>query len=149
LNDTAVTQVFKRNVVALSLMTFCYAAFQGMCQSLVPLSMAHLSFTKTTIGFYAGSLCAVAGLIASRLISPSRAIEPRVGAFEFVAGAYVRLFHVITRQPIVLLGMGFVSMNCFLLYVMGGLFYLLYASQIGLSAFVAAALISGRDAIGI
>ncbi|TFG72319.1 MAG: MFS transporter [Anaerolineales bacterium] len=264
MSDIAASPHLKRDVVALSLMTLCYAAFQGMCQTLVPLSMAHLALTKTTIGlmqavpgvviillgapfarmangrwrretltfcfsltliasllysrasrpvdfiaqqllfglsstafwsnmlatsfrlgqgtrqgkiqtyittmqgvgafggpllsgylstrsyaygFYAGVLCAVAGLIASRLISRSQAIEPRVGTREFFAGAYVRLFSVITRRPIVILGMGFVSMSCFLLYVMGGSFYLVYASQIGLSAFVAAALVSGRDAI--
>jgi len=43
--------------------------------------------------------------------------------------------------------MSFVALNCFLLYVMGGSFYVLYTSQIGLSVFVAAALVSGRDAI--
>jgi len=43
--------------------------------------------------------------------------------------------------------MCFVALNCFLLYVMGGSFFVLYASQIGLSVLMAAALISGRDAV--
>lgn len=120
---------------------------QGVGAFAGPLLGGYLSTMSFTYGFLAGVLCAAAGMIASRLISPSEAIEPRVGVIEFVGGAYVRLFRVITRQPIVILGMGFVSTNCFLLYVMGGSFYLLYASQLGFSAFIAAALISGRDAI--
>jgi hypothetical protein len=39
-----------RNVFALSLMTLCYAAFQGICQTIVPLAMDHREFTKPTIG---------------------------------------------------------------------------------------------------
>ena len=255
----------KRNIVALGLITLCYAAFQGICQSIVPLAMAHQAFTKTTIGliqavpgtvvllfgaplarmangkwrretltscfamtivasllysravrpidfvipqllfglsssafwtnmvatslrlsqdpsqthriqgyntamqgvgafggpllggylaiqsftlgFYAGLICAFGGLIASRFLSRSVAIEPRVKALEFVTGSYVLIYRLITRKPIVIVGMGFVALNCFLLYVMGGSFYLLYASQMGLTTFVAAALVSGRDAI--
>ena len=254
-----------RNVLALGLMTLSYAAFQGMCQTIVPLAMDHHGFTKTTIGlmqavpgiivlslgaplarlangrwrratltscfvmagiasvlyshaagpldfvapqllfglsstafwcnmvastlrltrtprktyriqaivtslqgigafggpllggylsidsfshgFLAGVLCAVIGLGASRLLSRPVAIESRVGVRGFITGAYVQLFRLVTRQPIVLLGMSFVMLNCFLLYVMGGSFFAVYASQIGLSVFVAAALISGREAI--
>ena len=254
-----------RNVLALSLMTFCYAAFQGICQTIVPLAMDHQEFTKTTIGlmqavpgiivigvgaplarlangrwrrgtlssclvlagiasvlystaseplefvapqllfglssaafwtnmvassfrlatgprknhqiqaivtsmqgigafcgpllggylsihsfqsgFYVGVLCAAIGLGASRFLSRSVAIEPSVGARDFFTGSYVQLFRLVTRQRIVILGMSFVALNCFLLYVMGGSFFVLYASQIGLSVFVSAALVSGRDAI--
>ena len=39
-----------RNVFALSLITLCFAAFQGICQTIVPLAMDHHGFTKTTIG---------------------------------------------------------------------------------------------------
>ena len=254
-----------RNIYALCLMTLSYAAFQGICQTIVPLSMAHLAFTKTTIGliqavpgiiaiflgapiariantrwrretlttcfvliaiasllysraarpsgfilpqlmfglagtsfwtnmvatslrlssdtrkrhqiqayatalqgigafggpllggylstygfaygFYAGVLCAATGLVASRFLSRSVAIEPPVDVRRFFTGAYAKLFRVVTRRPIVIIGMSYVALNCFLLYVMGGSFYLLYAGQIGLSAFVAAALVSGREGI--
>jgi len=254
-----------RNVLALGLMTLCYAAFQGICQTIVPLAMDHQGFTKATIGlmqavpgiivlclgaplarlangrwrrgtltscfvlagiasvlysnasrplefvapqllfglsstafwsnmvassfrlakaprknhqiqaivtsmqgigafggpllggylsihsfqhgFFSGVLCAAIGLGASRLLSRSVAIEPDVGVRDFFIGAYVQLFRLVTRQPIVILGMSFVALNCFLLYVMGGSFFVLYTSQIGLSVFVAAALVSGRDAI--
>ncbi len=254
-----------RNVLALSLMTLCYGAFQGICQTIVPLAMDHQGFTKTTIGlmlavpgilviclgaplarlangrwrrgtltscfvlagiasvlysgasrplefvapqllfglsstafwsnmvaslfrltkdprkshqiqaivtsmqgvgafggpllggylsinsfsdgFFASVLCGVVGLGASRFLSCSVAIEPRVGMRAFFTGAYVQLFRLVTRQRIVILCMSFVALNCFLLYVMGGSFFVLYASQIGLSVFVVAALVSGRDAI--
>ncbi len=254
-----------RNVLALGLMTLCYGAFQGICQTIVPLAMDNQAFTKTTIGlllavpgitviglgaplarlangrwrratltssfamagiasvlysnasqplefvapqllfglsssafwsnmvasslrlpkdphkphkiqaivtsmqgigafggplaggyfsdhsfsygFFAGVLCAAVGLGASRLLSPSVAIEPSVGLRSFFTGAYAQLFRLITRQRIITLSMSFVCLNCFLLYVMGGSFFVLYASQIGLSVFMAAALVSGRDAI--
>ena len=122
-------------------------AMQGMGAFGGPLLGGYLSIRSFTYGFYAGVLCAVMGLVASRFLSRSVAIEPRVNMDEFFTGAYIRLFRLVTRQPIVILGMCFVALNCFLLYVMGGSFYLLYASQIGLSVFVAAALVSGRDAI--
>ena len=252
-----------RNVFALGLMTFCYGAFQGICQTIVPLAMDHQEYTKTTIGlllavpgitviglgaplarlangrwrratlttafalaviasalysiashplafvapqllfgvssaafwsnmvasslrlyshkthkiqaivtsmqgigafggplvggyfsdlsfsygFFMGVLCSAVGLGASRLLSPSVAIEPSVGVRSFFAGAYTQLFRLITRQRIITVSMSFVCLNCFLLYVMGGSFFVLYASQIGLSVFMAAALVSGRDAI--
>lgn len=254
-----------RNVFALSLMALCYAAFQGICQTIVPLAMDHHEFTKTTIGlmqavpgitvlclgaplarlangrwrrgtltscfvlagiasvlysnathplafivpqllfglsstafwsnmvassfrlvqnprknyqiqaivtslqgigafggpllggylsiqsfshgFFAGVLCAVIGLGASWLLSRAVAIEPSVGVRDFFTGAYIQLFRLVTRQPIVLVAMSFVALNCFLLYVMGGSFFALYARQIGLSVFIVAALVSGRDAI--
>ena len=59
MDKITVSENRKRNVAALSVMTFCYAAFQGMCQSIVPLSMAHQAYTKTTIGL----IQAVPGII--------------------------------------------------------------------------------------
>ena len=112
-----------------------------------PLLGGYLSIQSFSQGFFAGVLCAVIGLGASRLLSPAVAIEPNVGVRSFFIGAYAQLFRLVTRQHIVMLGMSFVALNCFLLYVMGGSFYALYASQIGLSVFVVAALVSGRDAI--
>lgn len=254
-----------RNVLALSMMTLCYAAFQGICQTIVPLAMDHQEFTKATIGvmqavpgiiviilgaplarlangrwrretlsacfvlagiasvlystasrplefvapqllfglsstafwtnmvassfrlatgprknhkiqaivtsmqgigafggpllggylsihsfqygFFTGVICAVIGLGASRFLSHSVAIEPTVGVRSHFTGAYTQLVHLITRKRIVLLGMSFVALNCFLLYVMGGSFFVLYTDHIGLSVFVSAALLGGRDAI--
>ncbi len=112
-----------------------------------PLLGGYLSTRSYVVGFYAGLLVAVVGLIASRLIPSSEPIETAANAREFVLGAYVRLFRVATRRPIVIVGMCFVAINCFLLSVMGGSFYLLYAGQIGLSAFIATALVAGRDGV--
>ncbi|MBT3342817.1 MAG: MFS transporter [Gemmatimonadetes bacterium] len=112
-----------------------------------PLLGGYLSIHSFPLGFLAGVPCAAIGLGASRLLSRSIAIESTVGAREFVVGAYAQLFRLVTGRPIVLVGMSFVMLNCFLLYVMGGSFFAVYASQIGLSVFVAAALISGREAI--
>ena len=58
--------VIWRNVFALSLMTLCYAAFQGMCQTIVPLAMEHHGFTKATIGL----ILAVPGIIVLSLGAP-------------------------------------------------------------------------------
>ena len=112
-----------------------------------PLAGGYLSDHSFAYGFFAGVLCAAIGLGASRLLSPSVAIEPSVGVRSFFIGAYAQLFRLITRQRIVTLSMSFVGLNCFLLYVMGGSFFVLYSSQIGLSVFVTAALVSGRDGI--
>ncbi|MBT3601803.1 MAG: MFS transporter, partial [Candidatus Latescibacteria bacterium] len=112
-----------------------------------PLLGGYLSIYSFSYGFFAGLFCAAIGLVASRLLSRAVAIEPRVGIRDFFIGAYVQLFRLVTRQRIVILSMSFVALNCFLLYVMGGSFYVLYASEIGLSVFVVAALVSGRDAI--
>lgn len=256
---------FARNVLALSLMTLSFAAFQGICQTIVPLAMDHHGFTKTTVGlmqavpgiivlslgapfarlangrwrrrtltssfvlagigsvlysnashpldfvapqllfglsstafwcnmvassfrvagsttgyhrvqaivtsaqgigafggpllggylsiesfqrgFILGVLCSAIGLVGSRLLSRSDAIESRVGVRDFFVGAYVQLFRLVTRTPIVIVAMCFVTLSCFLIYVMGGSFYVVYTSQIGLSVFVTAVLVSGRDAI--
>jgi len=120
---------------------------QGIGAFAGPLLGGYLSTRSYQVGFYAGLLVAVIGLIASRLVQPSQPIEMVESGREFVLGAYVRLFRVVTRRPIVIVGMCFVAINCFLLYVMGGSFYLLYAGQIGLSAFIATTLVAGRDAI--
>ena len=112
-----------------------------------PLLGGYLSIQNFSHGFFAGVLCALIGLGVSRFLSPSVAIEPSIGRRSFFIGAYIQLFRLITRQRIVALGMSFVALNCFLIYVMGGSFFALYGTQIGLSVFVVAALVSGRDAI--
>ena len=112
-----------------------------------PLLGGYLSVHSFSYGFFAGVLCTAVGLGASRLLSPAVAIEPRVGIGSFFTGAYAQLFRLVTRKRIVTLSMAFVCLNCFLLYVMGGSFFVLYASQVGLSVFVAAALVSGREAV--
>ena len=58
----------ERNVVALGLITLSYAAFQGICQSIVPLSMAHQAFTKTTVGL----IQAVPGITVILFGAPDR-----------------------------------------------------------------------------
>lgn len=121
-------------------------AAQGVGAFGGPLLGGALSGLGFAYAFYLAGGIACLGLLASRLLSPSRAIEPYHGFWRAMGGAYARQVRVMTRRPIVLIGMAFVAMNCFLLYVMGGSFFVLYGRQIGLSTLVAAALISGRDA---
>jgi MFS family permease len=98
-------------------------------------------------GFYVGAAFALLGLAASMWLSPSPAIEESRGFGRDVAGSYGRLVRVFSSRQAVLLGAAFVFLNCFLLYVMGGSFFLLYASQIGLSAYAAASVMAGRELV--
>jgi predicted MFS family arabinose efflux permease len=100
------------------------------------------------VGFGAGLACAVVGLAAGQFLSPSLAIEDSRGYWRALVIAYTRLVRVITQRPAVLLGMSFVLLNSFLLQVMGGSFFLVYTSTIGLAAFQASLLVSGRELIG-
>jgi MFS family permease len=123
-------------------------AMQGVGYFVGPLACGYLSQYNYAWGFYAGAVCGLVGVIGSSWLSPARSIEPSQGLWRDFVGSYARLYRVLTRRPSVLLGAGFVFLNCFLLYVMGGSFFLLYASQIGLTAFVASAIMSGREVMG-
>lgn len=122
-------------------------AAQGVGAFGGPLLGGALSGLGFAYAFYVAAGIAGLGLLVTRLLDPSRAIEPYLGLWRTVGGAYARQVRVMTGRPIVLIGMAFVAMNCFLLYVMGGSFFVLYGSQIGLSTLMAAALLSGRDAM--
>jgi predicted MFS family arabinose efflux permease len=98
-------------------------------------------------GFYAGAALAVLGLGASLAYAPSRAIEPSHGFWRDFLGSYARLVRIFATRRLVLLGAALVFLQCFLTFVMGGSFLLIYAREIGLSAFVASALLSGRDGV--
>jgi predicted MFS family arabinose efflux permease len=122
-------------------------AAQGVGAFGGPLLGGALAGLGFAYAFYVAAGIACLGVLTSRLLDPSRAIEPYLGLWRTVGGAYARQARVMTHRPIVMIGMAFVAMNCFLSYVMGGSFFVLYGSQIGLSTLVAAALISGRDAM--
>lgn len=120
-------------------------AVQGVGFFAGPLLGGYLSERSYALGFAAGAACAALGLLASWRLSRSRAIERSAGAWRELRGSYARLAHVFRRRSEVLLGAAFVFMNIGLLLVMGGSFMLLYAERIGVSQFVASALISGRE----
>jgi predicted MFS family arabinose efflux permease len=122
-------------------------AAQGVGAFGGPLLGGALAGLGFAYAFYVAAAIACLGVLTSRLLDPSHAIEPYLGFWRTVRGAYARQVRVMTRRPIVLIGMAFVAMNCFLSYVMGGSFFVLYGSQSGLSTLIAAALISGRDAM--
>lgn len=121
-------------------------AAQGVGAFGGPLLGGALAGLGFAYAFYVAAGIAVLGVLMTRLLDRSRAIEPYLGFWRTVGGAYARQVKVMTRRPIVMICMAFVAMNCFLSYVMGGSFFVLYGSQIGLSTLMAAALISGRDA---
>jgi len=123
-------------------------AGQGIGYFTGPLLGGYLSSLGFTWAFAAGAVIAAAGLIACTRMAPSRAIEPSLGFIRDWLGSYRRLYRVVTRRPIVILGAVFVFMNCFMLYVGGGSFFLVYASQMGLTAVLAAVLVSLRDVTG-
>ncbi len=72
-------------------------AMQGVGAFGGPLLGGYLSTHSYSYSFYAGVLCAVTGLIATRFLSPSEAIEPRVGVREFFVGADNLVSEVHTR----------------------------------------------------
>jgi len=120
-------------------------AMQGIGYFAGPLLGGYLAQTSFHSAFYLMAVCAVLGLASSSFLSPSRAIEPFGGLFQEWIGSYRRLFHIMTRRPAVIIGACFVFLNCFLLYVMGGSFFILYARQAGLAAFATSAIMSGRE----
>ena len=122
-------------------------AFQGLAYFTGPLLGGYLSKAGYGWGFFPGLLCALVGLMAAARLSPAEDIETYRGVRDFLRGAYARFFRVLTRRPTVLVGLTFVSMNSFLLYVTGGTFFLVYASLIGLSTFQAAGLMSSRELV--
>lgn len=99
--------------------------------------------------FAPGLLCAGVGVWSAFRLAPSRDLEQRSGMASYLLGSYRRFLRVMMRRPVVLLGIALVALNSSILYVMGGVFYLVYASGIGISAVWAAGLMSGRELVGV
>jgi DHA1 family tetracycline resistance protein-like MFS transporter len=123
-------------------------ASQGVGYFLGPIVGGYLGQIHPAYGFYAGAIASALGLVVTAFLSPSRDIEPGHNLLSEVMGAYGRFFRVFTRQPTVLVGSSFVFLAVFLMYVMGGSFFLLYAYGAGLSVFLAASLVGVRDIVG-
>lgn len=122
-------------------------ASQGVGYFLGPIAGGSLSQVDPAYGFYAGAIAALIGLAVTTVLSPSQDIEPGHNLARDLAGAYRRFFRVFTRQPTVFVGSGFVFLAIFLMYVMGGSFFMLYAYGAGLSVFLAASLAGVRDVV--
>lgn len=112
-----------------------------------PLLAGYLAGLRFAYAFGAAAALGVAGMLATWWLTPSQAIDASGGP-RAVARSYGRLYHVLTRRPAVLLGAAFTFLNIGTILVMGGTFYLVYASTIGVSPFVASAFLSGREALG-
>ena len=120
---------------------------QGIGMFVGPALGGYLSQTSYSHGFLASAVCSLVGLVAVALLTPSQDIERSLGFRRDLQRSYLRLFRVVTTRPVVLLGMGFIALYTFLLMVMGGSFFLVYASVLGLSTFQAAVLMCGRDLV--
>lgn len=118
----------------------------GFCGG--PLLGGYLSLRSFPAAFWSGVACAVVGAMAAATLTRRPAVEPYPGAATAVVEAYVRLWRVFSRRPRVRVGDAFVGLDAFLLFVMGGSFFLLYAEDLGWTSLAAAGLIAGREAVG-
>lgn len=123
-------------------------AFQGIGIFAGPLLGGWLLQWGAGWAFLPGALCALIGAWAASQLSPSQDMETRPGIARYLLGSYGRWWRVLTGRPTVQLGMVLVALSSFLFYVTGGVFYLVYASSLGVAAFWAATLMSGRELLG-
>ena len=123
-------------------------AFQGMGVFAGPLLGGWLLPWGATWAFLPGALCALIGAWAAAQLSPSQDMEERPGMVRYLLSSYGRWYRVITGRPTVQLGMVLVALSSFQFYLTGGVFYLVYASSLGIGAFWAAGLMSGRELLG-
>ncbi len=117
----------------------------GFCGG--PLLGGYLSLRSFPVAFWSGMACAVVGGAAAAMLTPRPAVEPTPGIGRAIVEAYDRLWRVITQRSRVRVGSAFVGLHSFLLFVMGGSFFLLYAEELGWTSFAAAGLIAGREGI--
>ncbi len=123
-------------------------AFQGIGVFAGPLLGGWLLQWGVGWAFLPGALCALIGAWAASQLSPSQDMEERPGMARYLLGSYGRWWRVMTGRPTVQLGMALVALSSFLFYVTGGVFYLVYASSLGVAALWAAGLMSGRELLG-
>ena len=123
-------------------------AFQGMGIFAGPLLGGWLLSWGAAWAFLPGTLCALIGAWAAAQLSPSQDMEERPGIVRYLLSSYGRWYRVMTGRPTVQLGMVLVALSSFQFYVTGGVFYLVYASSLGIGAFWAAGLMSGRELLG-
>jgi MFS family permease len=124
-------------------------AFQGLGTFCGPLLGGSLLGFGPAWAFAPGVCCALLGAWCAARLSPSQDLEPRPHMARYLFGSYRRFLRVMTRRPVVVLGIALVALNSSILYVMGGAFYLVYASGIGVSAVLATGLMSGRELVGV
>jgi MFS family permease len=118
---------------------------QGLGYFAGPLLGGYLSRLGYDWGFAPGLLCAALGLASAYGLSPAKDIEERGHILPYLGQSYRRFGRVLTRRPVVLLGVALVSLSSFLFYVTGGAFFLVWASLTGLSALHASMLMSLRE----
>ncbi len=112
-----------------------------------PLLGGYLSLRSFPAAFWSGMACAVVGGLAASRLTRRPALEAIAGLGRAVVGSYTRVWHVIMRRERVRVGAVFVGLHAFLLFVMGGSFFLVYAEELGWSSLAAAGLIAGREAV--
>jgi MFS family permease len=123
-------------------------AFQGLGVFAGPLLGGWLLQWGAVWAFLPGVLCALIGAAAAAQLSPSQDMEERPHMTRYLLGSYGRWLRVMRGRPTVQLGMVLVALSSFLFYLTGGVFYLVYASSLGVAAFWAAGLMSGRELLG-
>ena len=109
-------------------------AFQGMGVFAGPLLFGWLLPWGATWAFLPGALCALIGAWAAAQLFPSQDMEERPGMVRYLLSSYGRWYRVMTGRPTVQLGMVLVALSSFQFYVTGGVFYLVYASSLGIVA---------------
>ena len=122
-------------------------AVQGLGYFVGPLLGGYLSKAGFVWAFAPGLPCAALGVAAAYALAPARDIEERGPIWPYLGQSYRRFGRVLTRRPVVLLGVALVSLSSFQLYVTGGAFYLVYASLAGLSALQSSVLMSLRELV--
>jgi len=118
----------------------------GFCGG--PLLGGYLSMRSFPAAFGSGVVCAVIGALAAAAMVRRPAIEPSPGVGRAVAESYQRFWRVVSQRPRVRVGSVFVGLCAFLLFVMGGSFFLVYLEGLGWTSLAAASLIAGREAVG-
>ena len=122
-------------------------AVQGFGYLVGPLLGGYLSKVSFAWAFAPGLPCAVLGLASAYILTPAHDIEERGPIWPYLGQSYRRFGRVLTRRPVVLLGVALVSLSSFQLYVTGGAFFLVYASLAGLSALQSSLLMSLRELV--
>ena len=118
----------------------------GFCGG--PLLGGYLSMQSYAAAFWSGAGCALIGALAAATMVRRPAIEPSPGIRQAVVESYRRFGRVVSQRPRVRLGSVFVGLCAFLLFVMGGSFFLVYLEGLGWTSLAAAGLIAGREAVG-
>jgi MFS family permease len=120
-------------------------AFQGLGVFAGPLIGGGLLKYGPVWAFAPGIFCALIGVFSALKLSHGIDRGTHLSLSRYLLQSYRQFYEILTKKPIIQLGMLLVAMTSFFLYVTGGTFYLLYANTIGVSAMLATLLMSGRE----